>query len=205
MLNIEASTHAAHSLSAMGSAEMNLQDSLPDDILAMVAKAGGLCDLKSMRGVSKAWQRGFEQSVRSLKIHFLDPVLPPGNEAAQRFPGLTRLDLGESQTEVAWLGTLSAFPSLSCLILGSLRSKHGKYKGRGRGKGLGSLNLRLNDAALELLRGVQLERLSLAFCNGLSHTCLGCLQDMPLTSLNLQVEFSLQKGPLLDKSLWECS
>lgn len=94
-------------------------EGLPPDVLALVAKAGGIQHLKSMRGVCKAWQQGFELGVTSIAILKLyHPVLPPGLQAAQRFPELSLLKLGKSGTSQEWLVTLSAFPKLRGLILG---------------------------------------------------------------------------------------
>ena len=36
---------------------------LPPDVLALVAKAGGMEAMKGMRGASKNWQQGFELGV----------------------------------------------------------------------------------------------------------------------------------------------
>lgn len=67
---------------------------LPSDVLAMVARAGGITEMKAMRGVSKQWQEGFELAVVSIKASLKTPSLP--REVALRFPVLTSLDVGET-------------------------------------------------------------------------------------------------------------
>lgn len=81
-----------------------------------------------MRGVCKTWLQGFKLGVQSIAIvDRAHPVLPSGIETSRRFPGLTKLDLGGSSTNTAWLGTLRALPKLSSLILGNTgRRLHSK-------------------------------------------------------------------------------
>lgn len=99
--------------------DVDWDSGLPPDVLALVAKAGGVSDTKSMREVSKSWQQGFELGVTGIAIvHTEHPVLPPVLEVAQRFPGLTRLDLSRSATNAARLGNVRVLPKLESLVLG---------------------------------------------------------------------------------------
>lgn len=101
--------------------ELDWDKGLPTDVPALVAKAGGVKELKSMRGVCKAWQEGFELGVQGIKILGPDyPALPLGLEAARRFPGLTKLNLVYTSPESkSCLENLRSFPRLSNLILGN--------------------------------------------------------------------------------------
>lgn len=100
--------------------EADWDKGLPPDVLAMIAQTGGLEEMKTMRGVSKSWQQGFELGVKGILIFELeDPGLPSGMEDSGRFPGLARLDLGKSKTSSAGLGRLQAFPDMANLILGN--------------------------------------------------------------------------------------
>lgn len=151
--------------------ERDWKQGLPADVLAMVAVAGGLKDMGSMRGVCKSWERGFMLAVSCLKIHFEDPA-----PAAlwQRCPGITSLDLGESE---AWtlLAGLNAFPRLETLFLGSYdRFMHAH-----------SITRQLTDADLANLRGLPLTRLDLAECHRLTAWGLRNLHGMPLIQLSM--------------------
>lgn len=100
---------------------------LPQDVLALVAKAGGVEVMKSMRGVCKTWQLGFELAVQGITINSPDhPTLPSGVEFGQRFSGLTKLDIGHSAAETAllWLENLRVFPRLVGLCLGEHNGIH---------------------------------------------------------------------------------
>lgn len=105
----------------MDPSDVDWDKGLPEDVLALVANAGGIEEMKSMREVSKTWELGFELGVQAITIFGLEqPMLPPGLEAARRFPGLIKLDLGRSAAEIAlpWLRNLRAFPKLRSLDLG---------------------------------------------------------------------------------------
>lgn len=92
---------------------------LPIDVLALVARAGGVSEMKRMRSVCKSWQEGFDLGVTGIGICELQhPVLPSGVAAASRFPGLTQLDLGCSAVGKDWLDHLGAFSKLEILTLG---------------------------------------------------------------------------------------
>lgn len=107
--------------------EVDWDKGLPPDVLALVATASvrmegclHLMDMAAMREVSKSWKEGFELGVKKIEIfdnELQHPVLPSGIEAAERFPGLTALDLGYSATSTAWLGTLGAFSKLHSLSI----------------------------------------------------------------------------------------
>lgn len=148
-------------------------DGLPPDVLALIAKAGGVPSLKAMREVCKTWQNGFEMAVSGNLGPRKAMVLPEGAELAQRFPGLTSLDLGESFVGNGWLPNLHALPKLRVLVLG-----------REVGGGFAS---RLTDAGLAHLRGLPINSLDLANCQKLTVEGLKCLQGLSLTKLNLQV------------------
>lgn len=127
-----------HSMYEIDPSEEDWDKGLPDDVLALVAKAGGVNEMKSMRQVSKTWQLGFELGVQGITILEVHPMLPPGMqhpmlpqgmEAAGRFPALTKLDLGRSAAVAAlpWLINLRAFPNLDTLILGERTSCQGVW------------------------------------------------------------------------------
>lgn len=97
---------------------------LPTDMLGLVAQAGGVEELKrSMRGVSKTWQDGFELGVRGITLGTQAPPYLPFRilgPSRRRFPLVSSLDLGLSSIHEAWLSGLGArFPNLACLILGN--------------------------------------------------------------------------------------
>lgn len=115
--------------------EVDWDEGLPLEMMALVAKAGGVGLMDSMREVCKSWQQGFEVQVSSIKIVWSwgDPepyveeedddtnscwLLPPGVNLAQRFPGLTKIDLGGSGAPPAWLKHLRAIPRLDSVIIG---------------------------------------------------------------------------------------
>lgn len=141
--------------------EVNWASGLPGDVLALIAKSGGVPDMKIMREVCKTWQSGFGIAVRGIKIPPEAPVLPEGEELAQRVPGLTRLDLGESAMGEAWLQNLHAFPNLRVLVLGRA-TVHGAFASR------------LTDAGLTHLLGLSITSLDLAGCQSLSAEGLKC-------------------------------
>lgn len=121
--------------------EVDWDKGIPPDVIALVAKAGGATEMKIMRGISKSWKVGYELGVACITVGLQHPMLTVGLEAAQRFPGLTRLDLGMSlNTDVAWLENLGAFLKLDSLVLG------------GQPLVEGMLALRVTDADLSHLR-----------------------------------------------------
>lgn len=148
---------------------------LPPDVLPLVAKAGGLPDMKSMRGACKTWQEGFELGVTGIGVSILSPMLPDGGLAARRFPMLARLDVGNSSAAESWLQTLAAFPKLSSLVLGYKADSASRL----------SLSRCLSDAGLGLLRGLPLAHLDLSGCAQLTPGDLTVLRGMPLTSLSV--------------------
>lgn len=128
--------------------EADWDKGLPMDVLSLVAKAGGLDAMKSMRGVSKTWQQGFELGITHIRIPlYLDPTLPPGaRQTAQRFLGATSLDARLCAAHESWLQTLkTSFPGLQNLILGASRGNHPQY----------CLARRLTDAGLTALSSLQ--------------------------------------------------
>lgn len=87
--------------------------------ITLVAKTGGFQKMKAIRGVCKTWQQGFELGVSKISVQTLEmPILAPGPAAAQRFQGLTRLDLENTDSLSSWLGTLRFFPNLDNVSLG---------------------------------------------------------------------------------------
>lgn len=102
----------------MEPSELDWDKGLPQDVLPLVAMAGGVEEMKCMREVCKTWQLGFELGVKSIALKFGHPVLPAGLKPSQRFPMLTKLDLGLSSTSPAWLENLRDFSKLDSLILG---------------------------------------------------------------------------------------
>lgn len=98
--------------------EVDWDKGLPPDVIALVAKAGGIKDMKFMRGISKSWKEGYELGVTSITVCLRHPVLPLGLEVAQRFTGLVKLEIGLSTTSVTWLETLHELPRLNSLALG---------------------------------------------------------------------------------------
>lgn len=132
------------------SASMNVDwdTGLPTDVLALVAKAGGIQQMKIMRSISKSWQQGFELAITSLAITKLEhTVLPPGVAAGHRFPCVACLKLGYSAVDTEWLENLGAFPNLDSVTLGGLSASLGPFLGFERG-----LALRLDDAAMRHLQ-----------------------------------------------------
>lgn len=115
-----------------GSQDVDWDRGLPLEVLALVAKAGGTMAMKGMRGASRTWQQGFDLGVAGIGI-FDDtkPVLTcgacilyrpphqfPRSEVTLGFPGLPKLDLGQSAIRPAWLKKLKLFPRLDILIHG---------------------------------------------------------------------------------------
>lgn len=157
---------------------------LPLDVLALVAKAGAsLQEMKGMRGLNKTWQQGFELVVTGITISLDDPMLPSGEAAAIRFPGLLKLDLGNSSAEESWLENLpKAFPKLTHLVLGHKLNTPGYHQ---------SLACCLSNIGLEHIRGLPLTSLNLAHCRRVTSLGAGLrgetplLDGMPLAHLDL--------------------
>lgn len=127
---------------------------LPVDLLALVAKAGGISAMKLMRLVSKMWQQGFDLGVSRIKIHHGDPSLPWGTGAAYRFPALASLDVGECYMNDVTLSSLRFFPQLNSVVLGA----------EGFANSL-KVASQLTDNDLEPLRDLPLTRLDLCYCS----------------------------------------
>lgn len=71
-----------------------------------------------MRGACSSWKEGFERSVTSLKISPGGPAPPSGGVLAERFPGLTSLDLGGCPLPEEGLACLRGLKNLVKLSLG---------------------------------------------------------------------------------------
>lgn len=158
-------------------AGVDWEKGLPPDVLGLVAKAGGLKEMMGMRGACKTWQQGYELGVTAITIHFEDPVLPLGAEAAQRFPGLKVLSIGDSRTEVGDLQGLRALPNLDTLILGKMRISEVVF---------GGLAERMNNGGMMRLHGLPLTHLGLHGCRNVMDWGMGWLRGMPLRLLDLQ-------------------
>lgn len=169
------------------------------DLLPQVA--GGRSAMKAMRGVSHSWQSGFERSVKTLRIREADPVPERGELLAERFPGLTSLDLCLTFWRAEeLLDNLRSFPKLRNLVLEDSEFYSPDYYDLRllQGMPIASLDLSrcssLTDAGLEALRGLPLTRLFLDSCTNcsscfsfpkLTASGLSSLRGMPLTWLNL--------------------
>lgn len=177
---------------------------LPVDVLALVAKARGVKKMKSMRGVSKTWQQGFELGVARIAIRKPEyPVL--GSDAPLRFPFLTQIKLGMSAADAASLEALQGFLRLDRLYLGHSYSQIPVLPG--------ALSCRLADSDLQHLRGMRLSALDLNLCKCLTDDGMKALRGLPLTSFracgctkvtaaSLQ---NLRGMPLVTLSLGGCS
>lgn len=173
--------------------EIDWDKGLPVDVLGLMAKTGGMSSMKSMRGVSKTWQQGYELGVSHIKLHTRDTSLPwEAQDAAQRFPCLTSLDVGHNTAaNPSMFQTLSIFPNLKRLIIGPR-----KYFPRGGSPPNLAQELPLNywirDVHLAALRDLALTSLDLSGCWDLSKQGLQCLRDLPhLAQLNLH-NFTLE-------------
>lgn len=161
----------------MGDFKADWAEGLPPDVLALVAKAGGVPDMKAMRGVNKTWQHGFELGISGIKV--------PCNSS--------------------WLrGDDVAGPRLAALDLAGINFWHGddRLKNLRSLPYLQSLKLRssswLTDAGLKHLGGLPLTHLNLSRCPNITYAQLYNLRKSPLTHLDLRgnawvSESSLQK------------
>lgn len=154
---------------------------LPADVLALVARAGGMEAMKHMRGVSRQWQEGFELGVKGIKVSPFGPPLPWEGEVASlvRFPAVNIVDLGISPADGACLKCIRAFPTLKSLVLGAdwdLACTSIVEK---------CLASQLADSELQHLQGIPLTSLDLSFCVALTGEGLKHLQGMPLKHLSL--------------------
>lgn len=187
---------------------------LPLDVLALVAKAGGVSEMTAMLAVSKTWQQAFGLTTTAINIRQINQVQPFSIEAAELHQGLTRVSIDSSVASRAWLDSLRLFPKLNSLSLGEqtlwLRP--------------GAPASRLTDADLWHLRGLQLAMLDLSGCRrvtanlmalrGMPLTCLdlkGCklsgaklgpLQGLPLTRLNLSIYSLPSSYKSLERRPW---
>lgn len=202
---------------------------LPRDVLGLVIVAGGgPNEMKSMKGVSKTWLEGFNNSIVKLRISSAGPLLPFEVTFSERFPCLTSLDLGESpmsQQEVQ--AQLKGLTKLQYLVLGGLflcpdlcRMQCGQFfscsnSGLGELFSLRHLSLRGSDNRqddhLKGLRGLQLSSLDLSGCGSLVPENFGFqhLEGLPLMSLNLAKSTvndlgGLEKLPLTSLNLSGC-
>lgn len=156
------------------SAHVDWDKGLPPDVLGLIAKAG-VCmeETKAVRQVSKSWEAGFGLGVTAITVHFKGPLITQCSgslaKAAERFPGVTSLDLGESSAGDADLEGLQHFKKLKCLVLGWRVPDWGKQV-------LGSLATVLTDAGMRHLEGLELTRLSLCGCKMISDAGLECLK-----------------------------
>lgn len=188
---------------------------LPLDVLSLVAKGSKYIDhLKAMREVCKTWQKGFEGSVAGIRIS-KGPLLPLGAEIfAERFYGLTLLDLSCLRSRVISEGDQAHRLRLNRLGLLDLESPSGqkinlvselsqqvtavshgivwgvqlKWLCLVRGLHLNWLRLGASlssDKDLKELRGLRLTALEMSDCQKITGEGFCYLKDMPLTRLDL--------------------
>lgn len=181
---IEKWSSCAHrtSGSLLGGEELDWDKGLPPDVLALVARAGGIKAMQQMRGVSSQWKEGFELGVKGIRVSQLGPLLPLAGETARRFPMVESLMLGNSLVEESWLEGLGAFVKLTNLVLGELEKHYIRFKWDGV---FDILRVRLTDAGLLYLQGLPLTGLNLRSCSAFTDQGLGYLQGMPLRQLDL--------------------
>lgn len=155
---------------------------LPLDILAQVA--GGCDELKTMRGVCKSWQEGYESSVTKIRITKTGPVLPDDRSFQARFPLLAALHLEYCNDSKPALQNLVGLSRLAILSLRpSSRPRH-------------SIASMVRDEDLEPLSRMQLTGLDLSYCCRIGRTALENLVGMPLVSLCLDHCSHLGKNAL---------
>lgn len=177
---------------------------LPRDVLALIARLGGITATQSMRAVSKSWQEGFELAVEGIEISLLDPVPSGAGEAARRFPGLTSLDMGCKLASPSWLAGIGAFRKLSHLALGerfSVFTVHDAtsplQKVHFADLSMGGSSCELFPAGLSCLQGLPITHLKLRSLNWVTLDDLWAFRCMPLASLDL----SYCGGPMCDAGL----
>lgn len=172
-------------LSCVGSSDqvVDWDKGLPLDVLALVARTWKLDpNMKGMQSVSKTWQQGFDYGVSQIAICYeIDPEKSPFRaDSAQRFPGLTTLNLGPSEPAPeareridAILVNLRGFKKLHTLVLGLEKEET-----------LECIRSSVSDSWIQHLEGMQHADLNLARCSRLQGN-LEALHGMPLTCLNL--------------------
>lgn len=177
------------------------------DVLAFIAQ--GRDELKSMRGVSRAWEAGFSRSVIHLKISS-SRLGAPMLGCLHRFPNLTSLNLGGCRMGEEALVHLRGLRKLSNLEIAVQPEDYNCPLAK---RGHSPLALCFTGAGLKHIIGPPLTSLSLRFCRKLIEANLKHLQKLPLLSqLDLrQCEhltddgLELLKGvPLTDLDLSEC-
>lgn len=182
------------------------ENGLPTDVLALVAKAGGVGQMKCMREVCKSWQAGFGLSVTCLKASYggfdffvptSDPLRAEGLRAhilKDRFPALTSLKLTVEGSSLS-KASLMRFRGLP---ITSLNLDHTAFCSDLRADGLAALEgmpLRqlnlikpryLTDSGFASLGRFPLTSLSLEGCPNLTDAGLAALRGLPLERLSLR-------------------
>lgn len=171
---------------------------LPLGVLSLVA--GGRDGLKVMREVCPSWKQEYEHSVSKITEDDWPPLLATVPDLANRFPGLTSLQIHRENMGQTSIGSLSSLRKLADLYLYSevdffppddtiwwtapeLEALHSL-------PALRSLTIASHAIEdLQSLRGLQLTSLELFFCTAITN--LDGLQGLPLAS------FRLVQAPLL--------
>lgn len=183
------------SLGLQGARYPDWDKDLPLDILSQVA--GGCDELKIMRGVSKTWKEGYENSVTKIRIYEDCPVLPADGSFHAQFSLVTVLHLEYCKVRKPELQNLGGMKRLAFLSLkppfrlpNPLSSMVGDDDLEPlRRMQLSGLDLsdccRIGNASMQKLRGMHLEFLGLSHCRNLGNTALKLLRGGPLTKLDL--------------------
>lgn len=87
------------------------------DILTQIA--GGHAYLRGMRGVCKAWQKGYDNAATTLRVAGNTCPPLPASPLVERFPSLTFLDLGSAPMDPSELHILEGLSNLASLTLGT--------------------------------------------------------------------------------------
>lgn len=181
--------------------ELDWDKGIPLGLIGLVAVLGGP-EMSVMRGVSKNWKTGYEESVKKIWIFSEGPA--PTADFASRFPSLEILDIGSCPMPEAALSCISGLKHLSTLNLGSFPS----IEGMGRGEHP-MLAYVLSNASLEIVKGLPITSLDLSFCFRLSEKGLARLRGLKLARLELMGSRirslePLRGLPLTYLGLYEC-
>lgn len=161
--------------------ELDWDKGIPLGVISLVAVLGGP-EMAVMRGVSKTWTKGYDDTVKKIRIDIFGPV-PPA-DFASRFSSLEILDIGGCPMPEASLSCLSGLQHLSNLCMG--RDYDGENEEENPFRGSGPiLAYTIRNAGLELLKGLPITSLDLTFCIHLTEAGLIHLKGLPLARLEL--------------------